>query len=169
MSSSDKTKSGLSKEAKLTSELAGILDERNLTDIELETESLSIRVSRTAATQTVVAAAPAAAAPAAAPAAPAPAAAPAADAAPAAQVDDFAGHPGAVKSPMVGTYYEAAEPGAAPFVKVGDNVQKGQTLCILEAMKVMNPIAAPQAGTVKHIACENGQPIEFEQLLIVIE
>lgn len=165
MSSSDKAKSGLSKEAKLTSELAGILDERNLTDIELETESLSIRVSRTAATQTVVAAAPAAAAP----AAPAPAAAPAADAAPAAQVDDFAGHPGAVKSPMVGTYYEAAEPGAAPFVKVGDNVQKGQTLCILEAMKVMNPIAAPQAGTVKHIACENGQPIEFEQLLIVIE
>ena len=168
MSSSDKAKSGLSKEAKLTSELAGILDERNLTDIELETESLSIRVSRTAATQTVLAAAPAAAAPVAA-AAPAPAAAPAADAAPAAQSDDFAAHPGAVKSPMVGTYYEAAEPGAAPFVKVGDSVKKGQTLCILEAMKVMNPIAAPQAGTVKHIACENGQPIEFEQLLIVIE
>lgn len=168
MSSSDKAKSGLSKEAKLTSELAGILDERNLTDIELETESLSIRVSRTAATQTVVAAAPAAAAPVAA-AAPAPAAAPAADAAPTVQSDDFAAHPGAVKSPMVGTYYEAAEPGAAPFVKVGDSVKKGQTLCILEAMKVMNPIAAPQAGTVKHIACENGQPIEFEQLLIVIE
>ena len=168
MSSSDKAKSGLSKEAKLTSELAGILDERNLTDIELETESLSIRVSRTAATQTVVAAAPAAAAPVAT-AAPAPAAAPAADAAPTVQSDDFTAHPGAVKSPMVGTYYEAAEPGAAPFVKVGDSVKKGQTLCILEAMKVMNPIAAPQAGTVKHIACENGQPIEFEQLLIVIE
>lgn len=167
MSSSDKAKSGLSKEAKLTSELAGILDERNLTDIELETESLSIRVSRTAAAQTVVAAAPAAAPVAA--AAPAPAAAPAAEAAPAAQADDLAAHPGAVKSPMVGTYYEAAEPGAAPFVKVGDSVKKGQTLCILEAMKVMNPIAAPQAGTVKHIACENGQPIEFEQLLIVIE
>ena len=70
---------------------------------------------------------------------------------------------------MVGTYYEAAEPGAPAFVKVGDSVKAGQTLCIIEAMKVMNPITAPAAGKVTHIACENGQPIEFEQLLLVIE
>ena len=168
MSSADKSKASLSKEAKLTSELATILDERSLTDIELETESLSIRVSRTPATQNVVASAPAmAAAPAPAPAA-APAAAPA-DAPAASGGDDYANHAGAVKSPMVGTYYESAEPGAAPFVKEGDTVAKGQTICIIEAMKVMNIITASQAGTVKHIACENGQPVEYDQLLVVIE
>ena len=165
MSSSDKSKSSLSKEAKLTSELAAILDDRNLTDIEVETEAMSVRVSRTPAAQTMVAAAPAAAPVAAA----APAAAPAqAEAAPS-QSDDLSSHAGAVKSPMVGTYYEAAEPGAPAFVKVGDSVKAGQTLCIIEAMKVMNPITAPAAGKVTHIACENGQPIEFEQLLVVIE
>ena len=170
MSSADKSKASLSKEAKLTSELATILDERSLTDIELETESLSIRVSRTPATQNVVASAPAMAAapaPAAAPAA-VPAAAPA-DAPAASGGDDYANHAGAVKSPMVGTYYESAEPGAAPFVKEGDTVAKGQTICIIEAMKVMNTITASQAGTVKHIACENGQPVEYDQLLVVIE
>lgn len=168
MSSADKSKASLSKEAKLTSELATILDERSLTDIELETESLSIRVSRTPATQNVVASAPAmAAAPAPAPAA-APAAAPA-DAPAASGGDDYTNHAGAVKSPMVGTYYESAEPGAAPFVKEGDTVAKGQTICIIEAMKVMNTITASQAGTVKHIACENGQPVEYDQLLVVIE
>ena len=168
MSSADKSKASLSKEAKLTSELATILDERSLTDIELETESLSIRVSRTPATQNVVASAPAmAAAPAPAPAA-APVAAPA-DAPAASGGDDYANHAGAVKSPMVGTYYESAEPGAAPFVKEGDTVAKGQTICIIEAMKVMNTITASQAGTVKHIACENGQPVEYDQLLVVIE
>ena len=165
MSSSDKSKSSLSKEAKLTSELAAILDDRNLTDIEVETEAMSVRVSRTPAAQTMVAAAPAAAPVAAA----APAAAPAqAEAAPS-QSNDLSSHAGAVKSPMVGTYYEAAEPGAPAFVKVGDSVKAGQTLCIIEAMKVMNPITAPAAGKVTHIACENGQPIEFEQLLLVIE
>ncbi len=167
--SADKSKTSLSKEAKLTSELAAILDERDLTDIELETETMSLRISRTPAAQHVIAGgapamatAPMAAAPATAPAAPE--AAPAADAA-----TDMASHAGAVKSPMVGTYYESAEPGAAPFVKEGDSVSKGQTICIIEAMKVMNTITAPQAGTVKHVACENGQPIEFDQLLIVIE
>ena len=168
MSSADKSKASLSKEAKLTSELATILDERSLTDIELETESLSIRVSRTPATQNVVASAPAmAAAPAPTPAA-APAAAPA-DAPAASGSDDYTNHAGGVKSPMVGTYYESAEPGAAPFVKEGDTVAKGQTICIIEAMKVMNTITASQAGTVKHIACENGQPVEYDQLLVVIE
>ena len=169
MSSSDKSKSSLSKEAKLTSELAAILDDRNLTDIEVETEAMSVRVSRTPPAQTMVAAAPTATvAPAAAPAAPAPAAAPAGETAPSNDAD-LSAHAGAVKSPMVGTYYEAAEPGAPAFVKVGDSVKAGQTLCIIEAMKVMNPITAPSAGKVTHIACENGQPIEFEQLLLVIE
>ena len=166
--SADKSKTSLSKEAKLTSELAAILDERDLTDIELETETLSLRLSRTPAAQHVIAGgAPAIAA---APAAPAPAAAPAAEAAAAPSASaDLSSHAGAVKSPMVGTYYESAEPGAAPFVKEGDSVTKGQTVCIIEAMKVMNTITAPQAGTVTHIACENGQPIEFDQLLLVIE
>ena len=167
MSSSDKSKSSLSKEAKLTSELAAILDDRNLTDIEVETEAMSVRVSRTPPAQTMVTAAPAAA-PMAAAAPAAPAAAPAEAAAPASG-GDLSSHAGAVKSPMVGTYYEAAEPGAPAFVKVGDSVKAGQTLCIIEAMKVMNPITAPSAGTVTHVACENGQPIEFEQLLLVIE
>ena len=165
--SADKSKTSLSKEAKLTSELASILDERDLTDIELETETLSIRVSRTAPSQHVIAgSAPmaAAAAPVAAPA-PTPAAAPAEAEAP----SDLSSHAGAVKSPMVGTYYASAEPGAAPFVKEGDKVTKGQTVCIIEAMKVMNTITAQQAGTVRHIACENGQPVEFDQLLLVIE
>ena len=164
--SADKSKASLSKEAKLTSELATILDERDLTDIELETETLSLRISRTAPAQHVVAgAAPMAAAPA---AAPAPAATPAAPAEADASAD-LSTHAGAVKSPMVGTYYASAEPGGAPFVKDGDKVTKGQTVCIIEAMKVMNTITAPQAGTVKHVACENGQPVEFDQLLLVIE
>ena len=163
--SADKSKASLSKEAKLTSELAAILDERDLTDIELETETLSLRISRTAPAQNVIAgAAPMAAAPAPAAAAPA-AAAPATTEAPA----DLGSHAGAVKSPMVGTYYASAEPGGAPFVKDGDKVTKGQTICIIEAMKVMNTITAPQAGTVNHVACENGQPVEFDQLLLVIE
>ena len=162
--SADKSKASLSKEAKLTSELAAILDERDLTDIELETETLSLRISRTAPTQHVIAGSAPMAAAAAAPAA-APTPAPAADSAP----DDLSSRAGALKSPMVGTYYASAEPGGAPFVKEGDKVTKGQTVCIIEAMKVMNTITAPQAGTVKHVACENGQPIEFDQLLLVIE
>ena len=166
--SAEKSKTSLSKEAKLTSELAAILDERDLTDIELETETLSLRISRTPPTQNVIAgSAPmAAAAPA---AVAAPAAAPEASPAPADTSADLSSHAGALKSPMVGTYYESAEPGAAPFVKEGDSVTKGQTVCIIEAMKVMNTITATQAGTVKHIACENGQPVEFDQLLLVIE
>ena len=166
--SAEKSKTSLSKEAKLTSELAAILDERDLTDIELETETLSLRISRTPPTQNVIAgSAPmAATAPA---AVAAPAAAPEASPAPADASADLSSHAGALKSPMVGTYYESAEPGAAPFVKEGDSVTKGQTVCIIEAMKVMNTITAPQAGTVKHISCENGQPVEFDQLLLVIE
>ena len=158
----------LSKEAVLVRDLAEILDAQDLTEVELETEAMAIRISRQPAGQTVVttAAAPMAAAPAAMPAA-APATAPE-PAAEAATETDFASHPGAVKSPMVGTAYESPEPGAAAFVTVGDTVKKGQTVLIIEAMKVMNPITAPQDGTVTQILVDNGQPVEFDQVLMVI-
>ena len=80
-----------------------------------------------------------------------------------------ADHPGAVTSPMVGTAYMASEPGAAPFVKKGDTVSEGDTLVIIEAMKVMNPIKAPKGGTVSQVIVENGQPVEFGDVLMVIE
>lgn len=104
-----------------------------------------------------------AAAPAAAPAAPAPAAA----AAPVAEVPaEPAGH--AVKSPMVGTFYRSPTPGADSFVKIGDTVKEGQTLCIIEAMKLLNEIESDKSGVVKEILCENGQGIEFGQALFII-
>jgi acetyl-CoA carboxylase biotin carboxyl carrier protein len=78
-------------------------------------------------------------------------------------------HPGAVKSPMVGTVYLASSPGAAAFVRPGDTVSTGQTLLIIEAMKVMNQIRAPKAGTVKHILVSDGSPVEFGQALMVVE
>ncbi|WP_369025536.1 acetyl-CoA carboxylase biotin carboxyl carrier protein [Qipengyuania sp. RANM35] len=152
-------KSGMNVDTALVRELAEMLGETGLTEIEVEDGERKIRVSRGGG---VAMAAPAmpmmASAPAAAPAAaaPAPEAAAAADTA------------GAIKSPMVGTVYLAPEPGAADFVKVGDSVKEGQTLVIVEAMKVMNPIAADKSGTVKAILVENAQPVEFDQPLIVI-
>jgi acetyl-CoA carboxylase biotin carboxyl carrier protein len=91
------------------------------------------------------------------------------DAQPTAPIADVAAHPGAVKSPMVGTIYRAPEPGAAPFVDVGAVVTEGQTLLIIEAMKTMNHIPAPKSGTVKQVLVENGQPVEFGEPLIIIE
>ena len=143
----------------LVRELAEMLGETGLTEIEVEDGERKIRVSRGGG----IAMAAHAAMPAAAPAAPAPAAAPAADT-PAAEPDMA----DAIKSPMVGTVYLAPEPGAANFVKIGDSVSEGQTLLIVEAMKVMNPIAADKAGTIKSILVENAQPIEFDQPLVVI-
>ncbi len=141
-------------------ELAGILDGAGLSEIEVEDGDRKIRVSRGGG------GAPAPVHAVAAPAAmPAPAAAPAAEAPPAAPADD---HAGAQKSPMVGTAYLAPDPDAADFVSVGDKVAVGDTLLIVEAMKVMNPIAAESAGTVKAILVENGQPVEFDQPLVVI-
>ncbi|ACI98357.1 acetyl-CoA carboxylase biotin carboxyl carrier protein [Rhodospirillum centenum] len=139
--------------------LANLLEETGVTEIEYAEGDRRIRMTRQSlATQTVVQAAPvvAAAAPAPTPAAPAPAAPPAA-------------HPGALKSPMVGTAYAAPEPGAAPFVRQGDTVKAGQTVLIIEAMKVMNPIKAPKAGTVTQILVEDAQPVEFGEVLLVIE
>lgn len=154
-------KSGMDVDTALVRELAEMLADTGLTEIEVEDGDRKVRVSRGG-----MAAAPAAfAPPAPAPAPAAPAAAPAAEAAPAPATDD---HAGALKSPMVGTVYLAAEPGADPFVKVGDSVKQGDTLLIVEAMKVMNPITADKAGTVKAILVDNAQPVEFDQPLVVI-
>ena len=139
-------------------DLADLLNETGLTEIEWNEGPLKVRVTKGAAP--IYAAAPVAAAAAA-------AAVAASGGAPAAS--DEASHPGAVKSPMVGTVYTAPEPGAATFVKVGDSVNAGQTVLIVEAMKTMNPITAPKAGRVARILIENQQPVEFGQPLLIIE
>lgn len=148
----------------LVKALADILDEAGLAELEYETADLSVRLSRVsgaAPVAPVAAVAAPAAAPAAAPDAP--------DAAAAADSADAASHPGAVTSPMVGTVYVAPEPDAPSFIEVGGTVKKGQTLLIVEAMKVMNPITAPADGTVKQIFVQNAQPVEFGEVLVVIE
>ncbi len=151
--------------------LAELLNDNELTEIEVMREygtddSLNVRVSKAqSVVQTAQVQSAPAAAPAPAPAAAAPAAAPAAPA----PVEDPASHPGAVLSPMVGTVYLAAEPGADPFVSVGTQVSEGQTLLIVEAMKTMNHIPAPKAGTVKRILAEDGGAVEFGSPLMIIE
>ena len=149
-----------SDDSALVRELALLLDETSLTEIEIERAGFRLRVARTvsvAATMPmpVATAAPVAIA--------APAAAPAAAAA------DMSKHPGAVTSPMVGTAYWAPEPGAKPFVEVGTKVSVGQTLLIIEAMKTMNQIPSPRAGTVTQILIDDGQPVEFGEPLVIIE
>lgn len=151
--------------------LAEVLRESDLTEVQVkrlygENDSLNVRVSRQTQATIVQAAAPVAAAPAAAAPA-APATAPAA--APAGGGDDPASHPGAVTSPMVGTVYMAPEPGAAAFASVGQTVNEGDTLLIIEAMKTMNQIPAPRAGTIKRILVEDGGPVEFGAPLMIIE
>lgn len=148
--------------------LAEVLRENDLTEVEVTREEgddreLKVRLARQV--QQVVAAP--AAAPAAAPVAAAAAAAP--SAAPTAAPEDPAQHAGAVTSPMVGTVYMAAEPGAPDFIKQGDVVKEGQTLLIVEAMKTMNQIPSPSAGTVKRILVENAQAVEFGAPLVIIE
>jgi acetyl-CoA carboxylase biotin carboxyl carrier protein len=146
-------------DVELVRQLATLLDETNLTEIEVEDNDRRIRVAREVhAAPTVSYAAPAAMAAPAALAAPA-----AADPAPAAVSAN------AVKSPMVGTVYLSPNPEAKPFITVGQKVAAGDTLVIIEAMKVMNPITAPSAGTVSAILIENGQPVEFDQALVVVE
>jgi acetyl-CoA carboxylase biotin carboxyl carrier protein len=139
----------------LIRELAKLLDETGLTEIEIEREGLRVRVGRGGL-----------AAPAAAPVYAAPAAVPLPAAA---GPDDPAKHPGAVTSPMVGTAYRGAAPGAAPFVDLGSKVVIGETLLIIEAMKTMNQIPAPRSGTVTQILIEDGQPVEFGEPLVIIE
>ena len=150
-------KSGIDQQ--LIRDLAAILDETKLTEIEVEEGDLKIRVARQIqAVQATVPAPVAAAAPAASVGSTAPAEAPAADKS-----------KNAVPSPMVGTAYRAASPGTPPFIEVGQSVAKGQTLLIIEAMKTMNQIPAPRAGTVTRILVEDGKPVEFGEPLMIIE
>ncbi len=145
-------------ERELIRELAMLLDETNLTEIEIERAGLRLRVARNI---TIAAAAPVSYQP-----APAAASAPA----PAASAPtDIAKHPGMVPSPMVGTAYLASEPGAKPFIDVGSKVKVGDTLLIIEAMKTMNQIPSTRAGTVTQILVEDGQPVEFGEPLVIIE
>jgi acetyl-CoA carboxylase biotin carboxyl carrier protein len=140
----------------LIQELSKLLDETGLTEIEIEQDGQRIRVARGGVS---VAAAPA----------------PRAPAAPQPIVEsvskpmDPAKHPGVVASPMVGTAYGAPEPGARPYIEVGSKVKSGDTLLIIEAMKTMNQIPAPRAGTVTQILFEDGQPVEFGEPLVIIE
>ena len=158
---SEDTKKGMHVDIELVRQLAAVLDDTNLTEIEVEDGDRKVRVARK------VSAAPVSYA------APAPMPAPMAPAAPVSMPSDPASitpaHENAVKSPMVGTAYLSAEPGAKPFIAVGQSVKAGDTLLIVEAMKVMNPIAAPHGGTVKAILVDNGQPVEFDQPLVVVE
>jgi acetyl-CoA carboxylase biotin carboxyl carrier protein len=147
-----------SAERQLIRGLAELLTETGLTEIEIEREGLKLRVARTVQVSAHVPVASAT------PAAPTLAAQTAA----AAKADPGA-HPGCVKSPMVGTAYRAAEPGAQPFIEVGSKVSAGQTLLIIEAMKTMNHIPAPRAGTVTAIMVENAQPVEYGEPLVIID
>jgi acetyl-CoA carboxylase biotin carboxyl carrier protein len=148
-------------------QLAEILTDTDLSEIEYEDNGRRVRVSRGGTMAAQVMPAPSMAY---APAPTAPAAASAAT--PAAAVEgpaDISKHPGLVKSPMVGTAYTAPEPGASPFVKVGDMISEGQTIVIIEAMKVMNPIKAPRAGKVTQVFMRDATPVEFGEPLIIIE
>lgn len=153
-----KTKTGDEprEESEVIRELAALLDETKLTEIEIERDGLRVRVARNVSFGAAMPAGyqPAAPMPAAAQA-PAPA--------------DISKHPGMVPSPMVGTAYWASEPGAKPFIEVGAKVTAGQTLLIIEAMKTMNQIPSPRAGTVTQILIEDGQPVEFGEPLVIIE
>ena len=148
-----------SSDSALIRELALLLDETSLTEIEIERAGLRVRVARNLG---IAASLPALVQG----AASAPAAA--ASAAPAGAAD-LSNHPGVVPSPMVGTAYWAPEPGAKPFIEVGAKVSVGQTLLIIEAMKTMNQIPSPRAGTVTQILVEDGQPVEFGEPLVIIE
>jgi len=157
--STKKTSTAASSGSAFVQELADILESAGLVELEYETEEVSIRLSRASSVAAPVMTATPDAAPAAPAASPAPSDAPV----------DAANHPGAVTSPMVGTAYLAPEPGASDFVKEGDNVKEGQTLLIIEAMKVMSPITAPKAGVVKSIIISNAQPVEYGEALVIIE
>lgn len=142
-------------DADLIRKLAALLEETGLTEIEFANQTVRVKVGRNHPMPSYTVASPApmatAAAPTASPAAPA------------------ADHPGMVKSPMVGTVYLAPEPGAAPYVSPGAAVKAGQTLLIIEAMKVMNPVTAPIAGKIGTILAKDGQPVEFGESLLIIE
>jgi acetyl-CoA carboxylase biotin carboxyl carrier protein len=141
-------------DGELVKKLAGLLDETRLTEIEYAVGEFRLRVTRTPSVVQSYAAAPAAA--------PAPASAGTVE-------PDPADHPGAVTSPMVGTVYLSPQPGSAPFVRVGDVVSAGQILLIIEAMKVMNQIKAPKSGKVARILASDTTPVEFGQVVMILE
>jgi len=141
----------------LVRKLAALMDETGLTEIEYGVEGVNIRVSK-AANYAVAA-----------PMAPTPSAPALAVADPIEAIVDTASHPGLVKSPMVGVAYTSSDPDSPAFVKVGDTVSEGQTVLLIEAMKVFNPIAAPNAGRVVQILVSSGSPVEFGEPLIIIE
>ena len=141
----------------LVRKLADLLNETGLAEIEYEDNGKRVRVAMPGAgAVTAAVAAP-------------PVAAPAAAAAPAPGGGDAAAHPGAVTAPMVGTVYLAQSPEDPPFVKAGDSVREGQTLLLIEAMKTFNEVKAPRAGTVQSIAVASGQPVEFGEVLAIVE
>jgi acetyl-CoA carboxylase biotin carboxyl carrier protein len=141
----------------LVRKLAGLLDETGLTEIEFAEGEKRIRVTKGGTAPAFYTQAPAGGTPAPAAATSAPAAL------------GVSSHPGALTSPMVGTAYISSEPGGPPFVRVGDTVKAGQTVLIIEAMKVMNPIKAPKAGTVSQVLVGDAQPVEFGEVLMTIE
>jgi acetyl-CoA carboxylase biotin carboxyl carrier protein len=147
----------LSFDPKTLAELASLLTQADLSEIELAEGDRKVRLVRTITHITV----PVAAAPMAAPVAASPAAAPAAA--------DPAKHPGAVKCPMVGVAYLSAEPGSPPYISVGQTIEAGATLLLVEAMKTFNQIKAPKSGVVKSILISSGQPVEYDEPLVIIE
>lgn len=165
MTAKDQGTKSASAEGQMIRELAELLNDTGLTEIEIEKSGLKIRVAKkisvAASVSAYAAPAPVAAA------APAPAAAAAAEAKPASA--DPGKHPGAVKSPMVGTAYRSPDPSAPVFCDVGSKVNQGDTLLIIEAMKTMNQIPAPRSGTVVAILFENAQPVEYGEPLVIIE
>jgi acetyl-CoA carboxylase biotin carboxyl carrier protein len=168
----DQPNGGMQVDPGLVRQLAELLDATQLTEIEVQDGARRIRVVRNIAAP--VQSAPQVAAVAMAPAPVAATAAPAAAASPPVAAPDPAAtptaeHPGTIRSPMVGTAYLSPEPGAKAFAAVGDAVAAGDTLLILEAMKVMNPIVSPRAGTVRAVFVESGQPVEFDQPLVIVE
>jgi len=151
----------LSFDPKTLAELAALLNETGLSEIELAEGDRKVRLARIIAPVHVPVAAPVA------PAAPAPVAAVPAPAAPAAA--DPAKHPGAIKSPMVGVAYLSAEPGSPPYVTVGQHIEAGATLLLIEAMKTFNQIKAPRSGVVKQLLVTSGAPVEFDEPLLIVE
>jgi acetyl-CoA carboxylase biotin carboxyl carrier protein len=150
----------LSFDPKTLAELAALLNETGLSEIELAEGDRKVRLARTIAPVSIPVAAPVAAAPVAAAQAATPAAPVAADP---------AKHPGAIKSPMVGVAYLSAEPGAPPYVSIGQTVEAGATLLLIEAMKTFNQIKAPRAGVVRQLLVTSGQPVEFDEPLLIVE
>lgn len=149
--------------------IAELLNDANLAEIEIEQDDFRVRVTRSFASPVTHVSAPAPAAPVAPAAPPAPAQANVVSAQAPSSADDLASNPGTLTSPMVGTAYLSAEPGAEPYVTVGAKVSEGQTVLIIEAMKTMNQIPAHRSGTITRILVEDSQPVEYGEPLVVIE